>query len=47
MLKTVLSNLVANMHIPALHPRLQDTFLGILIFQVEYHSRLQRLQRHG
>ena len=31
---TALSSLVANMYIPALYNRLQDTFLGTLIFQV-------------
>ncbi len=36
MLKTALSSLVANMYIPALYKRLQDTVLGTLIFQVTF-----------
>ena len=34
---TALSSLVANMYIPALYNRLQDTFLGTLILQVHAH----------
>ena len=37
---TALSSLVANMYIPALYKRLQDTFLGSLIFQVHLSSHL-------
>ena len=33
---TALSSLVANMYIPALYKRLQDTVLGTLIFQVAF-----------
>lgn len=38
---TALSSLVANMYIPALYKRLQDSFLGTLIFQVPswYHPQ--------
>jgi len=36
---TALSSLVANMYIPALYKRLQDTFLGTLIFQVPFHNQ--------
>ncbi len=36
MLKTVLSNLVTSVYIPALYKRLQDPVLGTLIFQVAF-----------
>ena len=43
---TALSSLVANMYIPALYKRLQDTFLGHLIFQVQSELSLQCTVRH-
>jgi hypothetical protein len=43
---TALSSLVANMYIPALYKRLQDTVLGTLIFQVAFPQPCIKLE-HG
>lgn len=44
---TALSSLVANMYIPALYKRLQNTFLGSLIFQVSYRLYSLSLSLHS